>query len=391
MTLSPYLKHADEILLQLLSIPGLSGDEGAVMDFIVPQLRAAGANDADIQFDTAHKKIPHGGSVGNLILKLPGTRSGPRRMLMAHTDTVPICRGAKPVKKGRYIVPADKTTGLGGDDRSGSAAILAAALHVLKEKPEHGPLTFLWTVQEEVGLYGARYCSLGMLGRPKLAFNFDSSSAAQVTIGATGGYRIEIHIAGKASHAGAAPEQGVSAITIAAVAIAELHREGWLGKIEKPGGRGTSNVGVIHGGEATNVITPEVTIRAEARSHDPAFRQKTIKTIESAFTKAARSVKNAEGECGRVKTNGRSDYESFRLADDSPCVVVAEEVIRSLGIKPYHHISNGGLDANWISARGIPTVTLGCGQDNIHTAGERLDLDEFHRSCDIARLLATGE
>ncbi len=390
MTLSPYLKQADELLLQLLAIPGLSGDEGAVMDCITSHLRTAGAADSMIEFDKAHRKIPHGGAVGNLILKLPGTRPGPRRMLMAHTDTVPICRGAKPVKKGRYIVPADKNTGLGGDDRSGTAAILAAALHVLREKPEHGPLTFLWTVQEEVGLYGARFCSLGMLGRPKLAFNFDGGPTDKITIGATGGYRIEIRITGKASHAGAAPEQGVSAITIAAVAIADLHREGWLGKIEKPAGSGTSNVGVIHGGEATNVITPEVILRAEARSHDPAFRQKTIKTIETAFTKAARSVKNVEGKCGSVKIEGRTDYESFRLADDSPCVVVAEEVIRSLGGTPCRHISNGGLDANWISARGIPTVTLGCGQDNIHTAGERLDLDEYHRSCDITRLLATG-
>ncbi len=76
---------------------------------------------------------------------------------MAHVDTVPICRGARPVKKGKYIVPADKHTALGADDRTGTAAILAAALYVLAEKPEHGPLTFLWTVQEEVGLYGARY------------------------------------------------------------------------------------------------------------------------------------------------------------------------------------------------------------------------------------------
>lgn len=360
------------------------------MDFIVGQLRAAGATDAVLGFDQAHRKIPHGGEIGNLVLKLPGTRAGMRRMLMAHTDTVPICRGAKPVKKGRYIVPADKQTGLGGDDRSGTAAILAAALHVLREKPEHGPLTFLWTVQEEVGLYGARYCNLGMLGRPKLAFNFDGGPTEQITTGATGGYRMEIRIAGIASHAGAAPEHGVSAITIAALAVADLYGEGWLGKIEKPAGSGTSNVGVIQGGEATNVVTPEVFVRAEARSHDPAFREKIIKAIEKAFTAAARKVKNAEGKCGRVEIEGRLDYEAFRLPDDSPSVLVAEEVIRSLGGSPIRHISNGGLDANWTSARGIPTVTLGCGQDNIHTAGERLDCEEYRRACEIARRLAVG-
>jgi tripeptide aminopeptidase len=387
---SAYLKHADEHLMQLLSITGLSGEETEVMDFLVARLREAGASDDVLGFDQAHRKIPHGGKIGNLILKLPGTRPGPRRMLMAHTDTVPICRGAKPVKKGNYIIPADKHTGLGGDDRSGTAALLAAALHILREKPEHGPLTFLWLVQEEVGLYGARFCSLGMLGRPKLAFNFDGGPTDKIYIGATGGYRMSIRVTGTASHAGAAPEQGVSAITIAAVAIADLHREGWLGKVDKPSGSGTSNVGVIQGGEATNVITPEVTLRAEARSHNPAFRMKIVKAIETAFTKAAKSVKNVAGKSGHAEIEGHLDYESFRLADNSPCVVAAADVVRSLGGSPMLSISNGGLDANWISARGIPTVTMGCGQENIHTVSERLDCKEFHRSCEIARLLAVG-
>ena len=385
-----YLQHADELLLQALSIPGLSGEEGAIMTFLADQLRQAGATDEVLGFDQAHRKIPHGGQIGNLVLKLPGTRPGPRRLLMAHVDTVPICRGARPVKKGKYIVPADKHTGLGADDRTGTAAILAAALYVLTEKPEHGPLTFLWTVQEEVGLYGARYATIGMLGRPKLAFNFDGGPTDKVTIGATGGYRMAIRISGTASHAGAAPERGVSAITIAALAIADLHREGWLGKIEKPSGCGTANVGVIQGGEATNVITPEVHVRAEARSHDPAFREKIVKAIEVAFTKAARSVKNVDGKCGAVEIDGRLDYESFRLPDDSPSVLAAEEAIRSLGGNPVRAISNGGLDANWISARGIPTVTLGCGQENPHTPAERLDCGEFRRACEIARKLAEG-
>jgi tripeptide aminopeptidase len=387
---SPYVKQADELLMRLLSITGLSGEEGAVMEFLVGRLREAGATDEVLRFDRANRKIPHGGQCGNLVLKLPGTRPGMRRMLMAHTDTVPICRGARPVKRGRYIVPADKNTGLGGDDRSGTAAILAAALHVLEERPAHGPLTFLWTVQEEVGLYGARFCALGMLGRPKLAFNFDGGPTDTITIGATGGYRMEIRIRGTASHAGAAPEQGVSAITIAALAIADLYDNHWLGKVAKPGGNGTSNVGVIRGGEATNVITPEVVVRAEARSHDAAFRKRIIQAITSAFRDAARRVKNVAGKCGEVEIEGRLDYESFRLPDNSPCILVAENVIRSLGGTPVRHVSNGGLDANWTSARGIPTVTLGCGQEDIHTAGERLDCGEFHRACEIARMLAIG-
>jgi tripeptide aminopeptidase len=385
-----YLQHADQLLLTALAIPGLSGEEGAIMDFIVAQLRKAGATDDMLAFDQAHHKIPHGGQVGNLVLKLPGSRSGPRRLLMAHVDTVPICRGAKPVKKGRFIVPADKHTALGADDRAGTTAILASAIHVLRERPDHGPLTFLWTVQEEIGLYGTRFATLGLLRRPKLAFNFDGGATNKVTIGATGGYRMAIRISGIASHAGTAPEKGVSAIAIAATAIAELHGEGWLGKIEKPEGQGTANVGAIQGGDATNVVTPEVYLRAEARSHDPVFRGTIIKAFERAFTKAARAVKNVEGKSGGLEIDGRLDYESFRLPQDSPSVLAAEAAVRRLGDEPFLTISNGGLDANWLTARGIPTVTLGCGQENPHTPAERLDCGEFHQACEIARVLATG-
>ncbi len=385
-----YLQHAEQLLLELLAIPGLSGDELGVMEYVVEHLRSAGATEGTIEFDRAHRRIPFGGQCGNLVLKLPGTRGGQRRMLMAHTDTVPICRGARPVRKGKYIVPADEHTGLGADDRTGTAAILAAAMAVLSEKLDTPPLTFMWAVQEEIGLYGARYATLGLLGKPKMAFNFDGGATDKITIGATGGYRMAIRVSGTASHAGAAPERGVSAITIASLAIADLHRDGWLGKIEKPSGSGTSNVGAIQGGEATNVITPEVTLRAEARSHNPAFRAKIIAAIETAFNKAAKSVRNDSGKCGGVEIDGRLDYESFRLTDDSTPVLVAEEVVRSLGGVPVRAISNGGLDANWITARGIPTVTLGCGQENAHTPAERCDLKEFRRSCEIALKLATG-
>jgi tripeptide aminopeptidase len=251
-------------------------------------------------------------------------------------------------------------------------------------------LTFYWTVQEEIGLYGARYARLGMLGNPRLAFNFDGGAADKIVVGATGGYRMEIRIEGVASHAGAAPEEGVSAIAIAGLAMAWLHEEGWHGRIEKQGRCGTSNVGVIRGGEATNVVTPLVELRAEARSHDPAFRRRIVRTIERAFQAAARRVRNRQGVTGTVQIDGRLDYEAFRLPDDDPSVLAAEAAVRSLGGSPLRSISNGGLDANWLSARAMPTVTLGCGQINPHTPTERLDRGEFQRACQIALRLATA-
>jgi tripeptide aminopeptidase len=376
--------------MDLMAIPGTSGQEGAVAEYITQKLRAAGAPAAAIKSDDAHKKTPLAGEVGNLVFQMPGSLPGARRLLMAHMDTVPICVGAKPKLAGNVVRSADATTGLGADDRSGVAVVLTAALEILRRKLPHPPLTFFWPVQEEVGLHGARHAKLSLLGKPKLAFNWDGGPADKLTVAATGGYRLRIEIEGLASHAGGAPEEGISAITIAALAIARLTREGWHGRIEKDGRLGTSNVGSIQGGQATNVVTDRVELKAEARSHDPKFRRHIVSRIERAFQDAAREVRNVRGQCGRVRFEGREDYAAFKLADDEPSIAAAERAVRAIGLAPVRAVSNGGLDANWMTAHGIPTVTLGCGQMSIHTTSEYLDIAAFERACRIAMLLATG-
>ncbi|MCA9266138.1 MAG: M20/M25/M40 family metallo-hydrolase, partial [Planctomycetales bacterium] len=314
---------------------------------------------------------------------------GPRRLLMAHMDTVPVCVGSQPVRKKNIVRSADPRTGLGADDRAGVAVTLHTALRLVREQVPHPPLTFLWTVQEEIGLHGARNVRKSMLGNPKLAFNWDGGAANKMTIGATGGYRLQIEIRGKASHAGNAPEQGISAIAIASLAIADLVHHGWHGDIHQGNQHGTSNIGVIQGGSATNVVTDQVFIRAEARSHDPQFRRKIVSEIEAAFARAVGEIRSSTGETGRVTCQGRLDYESFRLADHEPAVVAAATAIRAAGADPFPAITNGGVDANWMCVHGIPTVTLGCGQMHPHMVMEQLDLAQFQIACDVAWRLAT--
>ena len=389
----PNLDRAMELVMALLAIEGGSCHEGAVAKFVTDQLRRGGVSAASIRHDTAHRRSVFGGDIGNLICKLPGRGRGmtdaPRRLLMAHLDTVPICVGTRPVRRGGQIVSGRPDRGLGADDRAGVAVLLCAALEVL-ERRHHPPLTFLFTVQEEIGLYGARCASLGLLGRPRLAFNFDGGPASKMSIGATGGYRMDIVVEGLASHAGGAPEQGVSAIAVASLAVADLTRNGWHGAIHQDGRSGTSNVGVINGGAATNVVCDRVEIKAEARSHDPKFRERIVREIRAAFDRAAAEVTSAAGRKGRVHIEGRLDYEAFRLADDEPCLLAAEQAIRDAGGQPIRAISNGGLDANWLSARGIPTVTLGAGQIGQHTPAEALDVAEFQLACRVGLRLAMG-
>jgi tripeptide aminopeptidase len=376
--------------MRLMAIPGRSGEEAEVAACIERELRGAGAPAAAIRRDAAHRRTPIGGDTGNLVLRLPGTLRSPRRMLSAHMDTVPACLGCKPVLRGRRVESANGATGLGADDRAGVAVILNTAIEILTRGLAHPPLTLCWFVQEEVGLQGSRQVKRSLLGKPRFAFNWDGGSPSKLTIGATGAYRLIIEVTGLASHAGGAPELGVSAIAIASLAIADLQRNGWHGQIRKGRSRGTSNIGYLRAGEATNVVADRAELRAEARSHDPAFRQRIVREIERAFTRAARQIQSASGARGRVSVRSRLEYDSFRLSRDEPCIGVAERAVRSIGREPERAIADGGVDANWLSRHGIPAVTLGCGQIHPHTVREALDVERFHDACRIALRVATG-
>ncbi|HEX5445414.1 MAG TPA: M20/M25/M40 family metallo-hydrolase, partial [Pirellulales bacterium] len=369
---------------------GKSGEERHVAEYITRQLRKAGVPASAITSDDANRHTPYHGQVGNLVCTLPGTVRGQRRLLMAHLDTVPLCVGCRPVRKRGVVQSADPATGLGADDRAGCAVVLTAALEIVRRRLPHPPLTFFWPVQEEVGLYGARFARLSLLRKPRLAFNWDGGPAEKLTVGATGAYRMTIEITGLAAHAGGAPEHGVSAITAAGLAIADLERRGWLGDVRKGQRHGTSNIGVIQGGAATNVVTDRVMLRAECRSHDPDFRREILTVFEQAFQEAAGKVRNVAGVSAQAAIDSRLDYEAFRLDDREPCLLAAEAAIRRTGGQPFRAITNGGLDANWLSARGIPTVTLGCGQHSVHTTGEQLDIAAFEHACRIALCLATA-
>jgi tripeptide aminopeptidase len=383
-------KAAIARVTEMMAIPGKSCEEGRIAEYIRGKLRDAGIPQSAIVDDGANKRSPAGGEVGNIIVKLPGTVRGPRRLLLGHIDTVPLCVGAQPVRKGEWIHSKDPNTALGGDNRAGAAVALTALLEIRRQDLPHPPLTLFWPVQEEIGLYGARFVSKSKLGNPKLCFNWDGRDPELVVVGATGDYAITVEIEGIASHAGGHPEQGVNAIAIASRAIADLHEHGWHGLILKGRNAGTSNVGIVHAGDATNVVTPKLSLRAEARSHDPKFRKQIVEEYRKAFQRAAKAVTNDAGRTGRVHFSADLKYESFRMQETEPVVQRAMRAVQLAGLEPSTRISNGGLDANWLCALGFPTATLGCGQEAIHTSNEKLHLPSFLHACRIGLLLATG-
>jgi tripeptide aminopeptidase len=374
--------------MDLLSIEGLSGREGKVAAAVKKKLRAAGCKPSWIGHDQAHRRIPGDYEVGNLILKLPGTVAGDRLLFMGHMDTVPLCRGADPVRKGARIVSRGKT-GLGGDNRTAVACLVTMVETILKHDLPHPPMTVLFTVGEEVGLWGARTVRLSDLGKPKMGFNIDGGAPAELEIGALGADRWQAHVHGISSHAGVHPDHGVSAALIAARAIADIATRGFFGKIVKGSRRGTSNVGMIGGGEASNQVTDYVLVKGESRSHDTAFVRTITDTYRKAFDRAAKSVRNHKKKTGKVRFVVETDYEPFRIPKNAPVIQHAVRAAKSVRLKATLNYADGGLDANYLNARGVPTVTFGAGQHSPHTVDEYVNVKEFLGGCRYAVALAT--
>ena len=389
-------KSAEEHLMRFLRVEGLSGQEKAIAEAVCDELKKVGVSASAIRFDTVHERIPAPTQTGNLFVDLPGTRPGPRLIFSAHLDTVQMCAGAKPIRKGDRIV-TDGTTALGGDNRTGCAVLVALAETLLKHKLPHPPLSLLFMVREESGIQGARYMDKADLKGATMCFNFDSRLVGELITGAVGQENWDVEIKGKAAHAGLAPEQGISATLVAAVGLAEARRAGWFGKVVKAEGKGTSNVGVFGGkngkaaGEATNVVTDYAHLQGEARSSDAAFAAAIAAGYREAFRKAQADVKDAGGGMADVTFEQVKAYPPFNQSGNQPVVKHAIKAAEAIGVKPTLLFSNGGLDANWLVTHGLPTVTFGAGQYDVHTVKEYVDVPEFLQGCRVAVAAATLE
>jgi tripeptide aminopeptidase len=362
-----------EHFLDLVRIDSHSRKEGAIMRRLQADLEALGAA---VEFDDAGAAL--GGEIGNLIARVPGSRSGaPPLFLNAHVDTVVPGEGVKPRVDGD-VVRSDGTTVLGGDDKSGVAVILEVLRALREDGVPHGDLEVVFTICEEVGLLGAKHLDYGRL-RAREGIALDSDGPDEVLAEAPAACRLEFRVHGLAAHAGVRPEAGISAIRIAAEAIARMR----LGRLDP---ETTANVGVIEGGKATNIITDFVLVKGEARSHDERKLARQVAHMQRRFQHAARRhrlQRDGQEVTGRVEETVARDYPRMRLTPDLRIVQLIAEAGRRLGRAIGLRRTGGGLDANIFNERGIAVATFGTGQRGIHTLSEYLDIPDSLRAAEL--------
>jgi len=381
-------------LIDLIRIHGQSCHEEEISKRIRRILLEAGVPERSIRSDDAHKRSSYGGEVGNLIVDLPGRGIGNRRLLTTHMDTIPAAVGSEPAVDGNRLTNSSSGHSLGADARAGCAVLIHAIGKLLRSGSDHPPCTFVFFVQEELGLVGSKLLGLRELGEPfpVMGFNFDGEDPAEIVNKSIGTARLYITVQGIAAH-GSRPQNGISAAEIEAKAVATLAEAGWHGAVDSKEGRGTANLGVLHGGTMSNQVMSRLEMLMEARSFQGPFRDRIIAEWKSEFRRTVERYNSRRGKkpyAGVAFADGPK-YDPFSLDGQQPVVMAAERAVRAYGLNPVLVADEGGMDTNSLVAAGVPSVGMGMGLHNAHQEDEWLDLDEFHAACGIANLLCAGD
>jgi tripeptide aminopeptidase len=361
------------LLLELVQIDSHSRKEREVAQRIKQYCEEMGAQ---VEIDDAGENV--GGNTGNVIARFPGTIIDAQPIMMsAHMDTVVPGEGVKPIVDGD-IIRTDGTTVLGGDDKSGCAVIIEVIRCLQEQNIPHTPIEAIFSICEEVGLLGAKNVDVSKL-RSKYGIVFDSDDPGFLFTKGPSSNHMEFRVHGLESHAGVAPEEGISAIKIAAEGIAAMK----LGRIDM---ETTANIGQIEGGMATNIIPNLTVLKGEARSHNDekleAQTQHMLKCLQDAAARYQVSV-NGKTTKASVEAHIERDYSSMDVSDSSHVVQLVIQAARRMGLEVKTMASGGGCDANVFNRRGIECANLGTGMRAIHTVNEWLDVKDMYASAEM--------
>jgi tripeptide aminopeptidase len=328
----------------------------------------------EVQEDGAGEGL--GSDAGNLYARIPGAagRSGDEAaahiLFCAHMDTVPLAAAVEPA----LIDGAWENTNegiLGADNKSAVAIFTELARHYSGPADPPVGLEFVFTINEETSLGGSAAFDSSRL-RSTYGFVFDQATPiGGVIVASPTHYRIIARLHGRAAHAGVRPEAGRSAIHAAARGIASME----LGRRDE---QTTTNVGMIHGGSAINVVPEHCEVIAEVRSIDEARAAAVTTELIDHLQDAADAA-----ECD-LDLNVERMFQGYRHPVSAPQVAIAERVLTACGYTPERIVSGGASDVNSFMVDRLPSVCLADGVQANHTSKERVTAQALEDMLDVA-------
>jgi len=332
--------------IRIVEIPAPSTKEQARAKYIRAEMEKLGLT--DIRTD----------DIFNVSGVRKGTGGGPTVVFAAHTDTVfPEGTDLKVKREGDII----RAPGV-GDDTSNLMAVLEMFRALNRGGVQtKGDLIFLASVQEELGLLGAKHWLETSGYKPDMFVAADVSSA-EVWYGALRIDQFKFFYTSPGAHtmesrSAPSPAKAVAKAITALYAIPLPPVAEGLDSFKLP----VMNVGMLGGGTVVNAVPREAWFTVDLRSLDSATQDK----LQTAVVSTARKIGEQEGVGFRMEQKMGIDYSKARPQKERlnhPLVqtaLAASNYFRKPGSPEIVPRDVGSTDANIAVSMGIPGVAIG--------------------------------
>jgi glutamate carboxypeptidase len=295
---------------------------------------------------TVERHAATGDVVGDNIVARLGGQGGAKLLLMAHMDTV-YPRGM--LAKAPFRIDGDRAYGPGIADDKGGIAVIIHTLKVLKDRDFQGfgSITVLFNTDEERGSFGSRDLIQKEAAAADYVLSFEPTLGDNetFTMGTSGIAYVRADITGRASHAGAAPEQGVNALVEASDLV--LRTMG----IDNAATGLRFNWTIARAGAVSNIIPDSATVNADMRYG----RLEDFEPAVAALNARAQTLKLPGSKVEITVTRGRPPFNAGtggrQLIDKA--IGYYAEAGGSLSVMER---SGGGTDAAYAALSGTPVI-----------------------------------
>ena len=276
----------------------------------------------------------------------------PDVVLLAHLDTVWPIGSFTPL----WQIDGDVLRGPGTYDMK---AGFVQALFALKGIS--GSVALIGTTDEETGSHASRKLIQDVSSKAKAVLVLEAAIDGKVKTGRKGTAMYQVHVHGRAAHAGLEPEKGINATTEIANIITSL------ASLENKEKQTTVVPTLVKAGNSTNTVPDYAVLDIDARS----FSTDEINRVDAAI----RALKPLHPEA-RIEITGGLNRPPLETTSTMELYERAEKVAARIGMPPLGHASVGGAsDGNFAAAAGAKVLDgLGAVGSGAHATTEWISI-----------------